>query len=229
VSNKYVLEKDGDHVEQVSWSLFLRKDFPLYEKFWQDKVAPTTNRPSNNGFKTNEELSKIGLGEKDILYAELHYTILSHLLRVFELKNSHNLTDDQFIEALVRLCAAIDLAEELLGRICSDRDYELWSARAGIDARRAWRSQHGNDDLELVRNYRNRVLHGAVVPKVKINSPNSVHTRIPKLDKIDEYLDWRKVMVLNRSSDDIISPEELLSDAWKVILSYINDNWSHIT
>ena len=83
--NEYFLNKDGDSLERKYWEKFIKKEFPSYEKYWQKYIVPLTNRPHDVHFKTKEELEKINKGENDIFLAQLHYTVLKHLTRVFDI------------------------------------------------------------------------------------------------------------------------------------------------
>jgi hypothetical protein len=137
----YTLEKDGDPVERKYWNLFLRAEFPSYETVWADFVVPVTGRPDHGGFKSDEVLAEIGLGPGDMCNAQLHYTTFTHLARVFDLKEAGFVEADSFIEALVRLAAATDAADELLQRATNPGLYPAW--QEGPAARNEWRKGHG--------------------------------------------------------------------------------------
>ena len=84
----YRLAIDGDYLERHYWGLFIKDQFPSYEKFWLDFVVPLTNRPYNIDFKTDAELTKIGKSALDLCIAQLNYSILRHLIRCFDIRNT---------------------------------------------------------------------------------------------------------------------------------------------
>ena len=118
--NEYFLNKDGDPLEKEYWSKFIKKDFPSYEKYWQIFIVPLTRRPHGKHFKNIEELKKINKNEYDVYLAQLHYTIFKHLVRAYEVVNSSKrLNYDSLVEGLVRICGALDVADDKLLAECS--------------------------------------------------------------------------------------------------------------
>jgi len=113
---KFYLENDGDDFEKQYNGLFIKKEFSHYEIFWQNFITPITNRPKNVQLRSDDELKKIGRGDEDICIAQLHYTVLINLIRVYDLRHVYPLNYDQFIEGITRICSAIDVADELLQR-----------------------------------------------------------------------------------------------------------------
>lgn len=81
----YTLLVDGDSFEQKYWSLFIESRFSNYEIFWNRFIIPLTNRPKDIHFKTDIELNKIGKTHQDICIAQLNYSVLRHLIRVYDL------------------------------------------------------------------------------------------------------------------------------------------------
>jgi hypothetical protein len=66
----------------------MRDHFPSYEAFWVPHIVPLTYRlkdRQNVYFQTDEELAEAGYAPEDVAVAQLHYTLLNHLGRVFEL------------------------------------------------------------------------------------------------------------------------------------------------
>jgi hypothetical protein len=112
----FTLTEHGDGIERQYWPLFLRDEFPSYEKFWADCIVPLTLLPESVAFKSDVGLAKIGRSPEDIGNAQLHYTTFIHLVRVFDLRQDRFYSTDAFVEALVRLAAATDVADELLER-----------------------------------------------------------------------------------------------------------------
>lgn len=235
----YTLERDGDPVEQKYWDRFLRDEFPSYETVWLNYVVPVTGRPDHSGFKSDEALAQIGLGPEDMCNAQLHYTTMTHLVRVFELKETVGwlMDADQFLEALARLAAATDVADELLQRATNPGIYDPWNEKAGRAARGDWRSAHGFP-LQDMRDYRNRLLHGYLLPYQAVRQMDSVEggvavpverpaLRFPKIGRETDYLDWRTLMhvnviVLHR---DFAYAETIINEAWSATLAYFEREW----
>lgn len=236
----YTLEKHGDDYEQRYWAAFLRDEFPAYEVVWASYIVPLTGRPEHVYFKTDDELAEIGRGPSDVANAQLHYTTFTHLVRVFELRRTEFESTDLFIEAMVRLAAATDVADELFERVTKPACYEPWKeSRAPRDA---WRKANGYP-LREVREYRNRLLHGRLLPFVQttivgslpgeIFVPGRVRNTIqfPKIGREANYVDWRWLL----TGDDRIAGEALdadfdlaatvVDDAWNRLLGYLEREW----
>jgi hypothetical protein len=234
----YKLKSDGDPVERKYWDLFLRDQFPSYETVWAKSVVPVTGRPDHGGFKSDEALAKIGLGPEDMCNAQLHYTAFTHLVRAFVLKEDEGgwlINPDQFLEAIVRLAAATDVADELLQRATNSGRYAPWAD--GRAARRHWREAH-NYPLQELRDYRNRLLHGYLVPYQAVRQMDRVEggvavpveqpaLRFPKIGRETHYLDWRTlahltpVLVLR----DFSYAQTIINDAWAKTVAYIDQEW----
>jgi hypothetical protein len=60
--------------------LFVKPEFPSYERFWQKHCVPLTNRPVDIQLKSNAELTALVKKDEDVAIAQLHYTVLRHLL-----------------------------------------------------------------------------------------------------------------------------------------------------
>ena len=41
----YTLARDGDPLEQYTWTAFLSRAWPSYQTYWQRCVVPLTKRP----------------------------------------------------------------------------------------------------------------------------------------------------------------------------------------
>lgn len=128
----YRLAIDGDSYEQKYWSLFIQNLFQPYEDFWIENVTPLTNRPANIHFKTDLELSHIGKSANDVCMAQLHYGVLRHLMRVFDLLNKKDIDMDNLIDGISRLCGALDVAFELLERHQNPQKYDPWLEKKTI-------------------------------------------------------------------------------------------------
>src|SRR5215831_13218428 len=71
------------------------------------------------GFKSDTELASIGCGPEDMCLAQLHYTVLGHLSVAFNYRRISQPEAPDFTHAVIRLSSALDVADEILGRIDS--------------------------------------------------------------------------------------------------------------
>lgn len=228
-STNYRLATDGDAVEQNSWPLFIRDQFPSYEKFWLKFVVPLTNRPGDGHFKTDEELIKIGRGISDICIAQLNYSILKHLAQCWHILG--DLTDntglkqiDLLTEGFARLVGAQDNAFELIERLGNKLQYQPFIEEDGKKARDKYKKDN-NYPLQNIRSYRNSLLHGRLLPGILEGS----RFCLPNIGKETLYLDWRLITELSTHREeykkDFISVLDILNSAWSETTTYLENNW----
>jgi hypothetical protein len=117
------------------------------------------------------------------------------------------------------------VADEMLERRrrLGSGTYPAWDERAGKRARIAWRNREG-DPLSDIRRYRNRLVHGRVLPQwnvrvfeVGTGAFHGEQLMYPKLDRVERYLDWRPAC--DPANIDALLPEferadVLVRDAW---------------
>ncbi len=228
---KILDEVGGDRFEKAYYDIFLQNEFSNYEKFWQKYVVPLTNRPADLNLLDPVELSKRGNDDRDVCIAQLHYTVLMHLIRVYNIRQIKTLNLDEFTEGIVRLSASTDVADELLGRMTSKEKYDPWNEEHEKDSRRDWRKA-GNDQLQWLRDYRNRQLHSMVAPSIIIYGSYE-RLRVPRFRKEKKYMDWRNVTSVSIGSGGIVrndydSPNNLINHAWSEVLKYLNDQWAKV-
>lgn len=253
MSRPFTIDTDGDEVEKAWWPQWTRDHFPSYEAFWVSRVVPVTNRVkvrSDLRFQSDTDLA--GFTPEDVAVAQLHYTILIHLGRVFEvLDDVRAFTSpgpivgrpfgrNECVECFARLSGANDVADELLARREGPGRFDPWDERRGEAARRSWRDRHG-DPLEPVRAYRNRLVHGRVVLEVYVPATDS-HGRpigdvltYPELEKVDSYLDWRVALAAANPPagaparrgfpPDFAEPALIVRDAWERVVAYVENAW----
>jgi hypothetical protein len=151
----FTIEEDGDETEKRWWPQWTRDRFPSYETFFVARIVPLTYRVkerTNIRFQTTAELATAGYTDEDVAVAQLHYTLLLHLGRVFELLDDsraftrpsetpvrEQFGRDQFFESFTRLSGASDVSDELLARRASPGAYDAWDEGQGAEARRSWR------------------------------------------------------------------------------------------
>jgi hypothetical protein len=222
----YYLVQHGDAFERRYWSAFLAVEFPSYELFWQKSVVPLTNRPRNIHLKSSDDLQAAGFSDDDICVAQLHYTVLRHLARTFELRRASMLDVELLTEGLVRLTGAQDVAFELLERHRDAKLYDPWTEsgeRGGRKARTKWQQDHGHP-LQGMRDYRNHLVHGRMTPTV-ISEDHFV----PRMGRETAYFDWRKVTSgtgwHTQLGQDLVTCRVVLDDAWRQTLTYLDGAW----
>ena len=221
---RYTLQNDGDYLEQKCWNLFLREEFPQYEKFWQRHIVVLTNRPKDRHFKNNKDLKKIGKSENDVCIAQLHYTLLFHLDLVYEIKHNVPLDPPSFEYGIIRLSAVTDVADELLQRYICPKKYSPWKEEDGRKARNEWRQHH--KELQWLRTYRNRILHGRIMPTIVIRG-SYTRFRKPRFGREEKYLDWRNLTSASIGKGGTVREQDfdalknLLNKAWNEVLKYL--------
>lgn len=228
----YRLAIDGDDFERYYWDLFIKDQFPSYEKFWLNFVVPLTNRPYNIDFKTDAGLAKINKSTLDLCIAQLNYSVLGHLARCFEvLKTLRDNTGieqaDLLLEGITRLVGAQDNAFELLERLNRPNCYDPFVKRDSKVARERWQ-QDKKQPLQNIRNYRNSLVHGLQLPKIADGS----RLCIPEIGKEDKYLDWRLITELSPEREeykkDFISVLDILESTWNETIAYLENNWKNL-
>jgi hypothetical protein len=265
MASAFTLQADGDPFEKRYAAIFIADRFPSYESFWRERVVPLTNRVTNRGdirFRSKPDLLADGYTDEDVTVAQLHYTLLLHLGRVLELladaadrAPSPQPWDEPpfnryaFFEAFTRLSGVSDLADELLARHASPGKYPAWNEKAGANARRDWRK--GNPDpLEPIRSYRNRLVHGRVVPELIATAFSASETieglRLfyPRLNRVDDYLDWRNAfaatgitavpgpgsaVAITTPPADFEDASVIVGEAWEQTIAHVEASWrSHL-
>lgn len=231
----------GDGFERAWWSKCARTRFPGYEVFWARRVVPLTGRdarPPHIRFKTREELATHGYTDEDVTIAQLHYTLLMHLGVVFELLDAadafriraplpgRRFGGEDFFHAFARLSGASDVADELLGRNADRERWEPWNEDAGAAARRSWRDRNPDDPLRPIRDYRNRLVHGRVVPGFRLlHAHGAAVVFYPGLERVDAYVDWRVAFVYDQPPPDFEEAAMIVLDAWESVVEYVEDAW----
>jgi hypothetical protein len=249
VTRAFTIPEDGDEHEKRWWPQWTREYFPSYETFWAVRIVPLTYRVKhrqNVRFQTTEELAAAGYTDEDVTVAQLQYTLLMHLGRVFELLDdaraftvrsymaNRPFGRDEFFESFARLSGASDVADELLARRTTPGEYDAWNETDGRDARRAWRKSNP-DPLRPVRAYRNRLVHGRVVPEVYVTAlsehglarSDQFMLLYPCLDKVESYLDWRVAFAAAAvaPSPDFDEAALIALEGWEKVVGYVEQAW----
>lgn len=227
----FTIPVHGDVEERRCWPLFLGRMWPSYETFWAKNIVPLTYRTSDQfdiRLRPRPDFVALGKNDEDMTIAQLHYTTFVHLSRVRDLLEG--LLDRwQFAEAIVRLTGASDCADELLQRWSSPGNYDPWSEDAGRKARNAWRNAHGRP-LQDIHDYRNRIVHGRVVPELILRQGGDTIYVYPAIGRVASYLDWREAFDAMadaaRVAADFVPAQKIAVDAWKRTVNYVERQWS---
>jgi hypothetical protein len=233
----YTLIKDGDPTEQGYYETLIAKYFPSYEVFWQKFVTPLSQRPANFRFKDDQQLEASGKTDHDVCLAQLHYSILLHLIRAYKLLQQSPVLSDHLLFGLTALCGAQDIAFELLERFQNPREYPPWPVQkagattddAGKRARHKWQQKH-NWPLQHVRKYRNQLIHGRMSPSMlHADEQNVLVQSFPRIGLESKYSDWRKVSgpPMNAAifATDFEPAQNILGSAWDETTEYLEDSW----
>lgn len=236
----YTLLNDGDNFEKHYWNKFLSSDFPTYERYWADKVVPLTNRPDNIHFKKSSDLLAQGYTAEDVCKAQLHYTILRHLVRTYEILEHLKIKQqvlpdtDYLSEGLFHICGAQDVAFEFIQRNKTPNTFDPWipkkQGRGGTEGSKEAKDKWQKDNtypLQPIRDFRNHFTHGRILPAVQGN--NKVF--VPKIGNENNYLDWR-LITDGYSQQSIMSDfdtlDKILQDAWAKTLAYLETEWTQL-
>lgn len=249
------IASDGDAWEKLYWQAFASERFPSYEDFWLAHVVPLTNRRATDRlsnelrirFRTDAELAADGRGDEDVAIAQLHYTLLLHIGRVWQLldhslaftsapRRGQGFDQHHFFESFTRLSGASDVADEIpeRRRTLGSRTYPAWDERAGKRARMAWRNREG-DPLRDVRAYRNRLVQGRVIPQwnvrvfeVGTGAFHGERLMYPRLDRVEDHLDWRRAFDPANVDAVLVEFEDadfIVRRAWERALDYADASW----
>lgn len=227
----YTLQDDGDGFEQQYWPLFISPEFPEYGQFWAKHVTPLTNRPVDIHFKDDPALIADGHTAEDICIAQLHYSILRHLARVYEIKQQPHPDLNVLTEVFVRLTGAQDVAFEMLERYTNRGTYDPWlsTKQRGIlgsrEARQGWQ-ENNNHPLQNIRKYRNHLVHGRMLPSVIAET-----YYFPSIGQEEQYFDWRVITASNAWRAEVgktlQSSSNIAQSAWDATTDYFRTEWSN--
>ena len=176
--------------------------------------------------RSKADFAALGKTDEDMTIAQLHYTTLVHLGRARDLLEDP-LDRWRFAEVIVRLTGASDCGDELLQRSTHRGEYEPWSESAGRDARQNWRKTHGRP-LKDIHDYRNRMVHGRVVPEWTGTLGGERIYVYPTLNRINDYLDWREAFAALQDPtrmSNFAPAQKIGTDAWIRTVDYVEEQW----
>jgi hypothetical protein len=254
----WTIADHGDDVEKCAWGAFLSSELPSYETFWAREIVRLTNRPANIYLKTDDEIARLSPPPTNIpeavCIAQLHHSVMRHLLFVLEVRKEGVADIDDFTNAVIRLVSAQDVAFELLGRKMMPGQFgvskasecrmarDAWIAAANNDPSRAsfsgsrktaWAAAVRNDPsivqfdcrpMERLRNYRHRLVHGRIPPWWKQDGQPPL---VPSLSAINDYIDWRRADDPKTASTnpDFKSAADVLEEARSETVAYLEKAW----
>lgn len=221
------LEHGGDSEEQEFYSKLIKPEFPEYEQFWDLAICPITLRPKSIDLKSSAELEAMGKTDNDWAIALLHIRLLTHLIRVYKIKKESTIDKDLLIEAVIRLAAGLDVAEELLERRNNPQKYDPYEENgkdSGYTARKTWRTEKTKErhQIDELLKYRNALIHGRSRPFLPTD-------RYVCIGKEKEYVDNRRVAhndhIKPFDERDFIPMRDIVDDAWDRTIKYLREMW----
>ena len=218
------LFSNGDDYEKLYWDRFVKTIFPNYEQFWIQNIVPLTDRPNSIHILSKEEVRKIGKNDQNVQIAQLHYTVLRHLIRVFEMLNKNYFSFDDLQEGFLRLCSGLDVSFELMLRYKHPSEYVAWKEYRQVASDWNNKNYYFPDFIQKVRRYRNFLTHCNLMPSMTIGG----NLYIPKIGLEGNYYDWRTIASVEDATNaksDFQYAQELLNDAWDEVVKYLNDCW----
>lgn len=231
----YTIPNDGDPFERAAWHSFLAEEFPAYEAFWQRHVVPLTNRPVDIQLKNDGALKAAGRSHEDLAIAQLHYTVLRHLVRAHTIRVAGAVDESALFVGLSTIVGAHDVAFEVLERYTHRGVYDPWlesrprgqtrGSKAGQDAQAEWKKAHGYP-LQHIRDYRNKLVHGRTPPSLL--DANGV-VLLPAPEAVSRYCDWRTVTAQAATGrlplGDFMPVGAILDMAWATTIDYLQKEW----
>lgn len=238
VSN--ALQKHGDSFETEYWPIFLESDFPEYAEFWSRYVRKQREHPDSVRLRRDQPLGETN-PDNAIVVSQLHYSTFMHLACVYEMRQDpdtffargDSLSEvvrlySRFSDAITRLSSATDTADELLAR-AQDDSYKAWHDGKSYEARLSRRRL--TDPMQNLHRYRNRLVHGPLVPYAihAVNASTGVRgitLSFPRFDKVKDVLDWRTFQHGEVDSADYTTARALVDSGWLDVTTYLRKEWS---
>lgn len=230
------LVTDGDELERACWGPIVQRQFPSYERYWIRFVVPLTTRDTNRPnprLKTDAELNAMTPPRTflDVYRAELHYSVLWHLAAAYRLRHRPDIASpdfDRFAHALVRICSALDVADELLQR-CQEPYHGATNPwNKAPEGRKAWRGAHKDAYLAELQQYRNHLIHsGAVMSIVRVGTMRAGETLVPRVTRRQGYRDWRSLQGISATNRkrDFRAWDVVIDEAWSRAVHYLERQW----
>ena len=227
---------DGDELERACWQPIVKRQFPSYERYWISFVVPVTTRDTNrwaSRLKTNAELAAMSPPRTflDAYRAQLHYSVLWHLAVAYRLRHCPDVGSpdfDRLSHALVRICSALDVADELLERCAEPYHGAINPWNKALECRDAWRRAHKDDYFQQLRAYRNHLIHsGAVMSIVRLSQNAAGQTLVPRVTRHKAYRDWRTLRAVSKTvqARDFRTWDRVIDEAWSRAVHYLERQW----
>jgi len=162
----------------------------------------------------------------DVYLAQLNYSVLCHLCAAYDLRHSPStaVTEfDRFTHYIIRLCAAMDVADEMLDRHNSTfSGTNPWGG--AVQARQQWRSANPNSFRTDLQHYRHQLVHSG--PVMAIGGPSGII--VPRVGSHANCRDWRSLIPLPKRAvvrRDFRTTEAIMHETWIKTLRYIERYW----
>jgi hypothetical protein len=161
----------------------------------------------------------------DLYLAQLNYSVVWHLFVAYTLR--HAPTEparefERFTHCVIRLCSAVDVADELLQR--HDKTYtgtDPW--KDAQPSRRAWRASNRDRYRRNLQDYRNQLVHSGAVGSLR----DGQTTLVPRVGHHRRYRDWRKLYRVSEAAQrrDFRPTQYVMDEAWLKTLRYLERWW----
>ena len=191
-------------------------------------------------FKPDSQLSQEQIDRQDVWLAQLHYTMLWHLARVYEIFNGKDTQPreilNQIIEGFSRLVSAQDCAFTILQRydFYNNPQGKYISFDIASKHQDIWVYNYNNrskkwKDIENIRALRNDMVHGSLPPWIL----DGEAIEIPMFDHIANRRQSRDWRVLHRSADEkevvkFAPAKKELKRAWDITIEYFEEKWKEV-
>jgi hypothetical protein len=221
--SRFSLLAHGDRHEKELWPL-LSKDFPLYEKLWQQLIVPLTRRVDPRASVTSDERNRLRekISQREETIAMAHYSVFYFIGRAVRRLRQ----DEAALENPEDVFFLLDSSGDNLKRFClamndfaKDWGGQIFDPRIGNFPK-------GYAPFEEIEAYRDALLHSAVlgrgVSTKKVFLPRwNRRPPISPLERVGES--WSEAEKLTR--DDLIDTKVLFDRLFRELFELLDKLW----